>query len=90
MSSSGEKRYRYVYLKGIKDWLVKPGFEKKTKPHVAEMLYAVLESRAMGNEVEQLEVPQLPKNIAPVPRPPKEELLARHASRFGKKFSCCY
>ena len=49
------------------------------------MLHAVLESRALGNEPEQLEVPQLPKNIAPVPRPPKEELLARHASRFGKK-----
>lgn len=26
---------------------------------------------------------------APVPRPPKEELLARHVSRFGKKISCC-
>jgi len=69
----------------MKDWEVKPVLEKKTKPYVVEMLYAVLESRAMGNEVEQLEAPQLPKNIAPVPRPPKEELLARHASRFGKK-----
>ena len=85
VSSSDVRRYRYVYPKGMNDWVVKPVFEKKTKPHVAEMLHAVLESRALGNEPEQLEVPQLPKNIAPVPWPPKEELLARHASRFGKK-----
>ena len=90
VSSSDVRRYRYVYPKGMNDWVVKPVFEKKTKPHVAEMLHAVLESRALGNEPEQLEVPQLPKNIAPVPWPPKEELLARHASRFGKKKISCF
>ena len=83
-SSSGDKQYRYVFPKGMKDWVVKPVFEKKTKPHVAEMLSAVLESRATGEEPEPVAVPDLPKNIAPVPRPPKEELQARHASRFGK------
>ena len=86
VSSSGERRYRYIYPKGMKDWVVKPVLEKKTKLHVAEMLHAVLEIRAMGKKPGQLEVPWLPKNIAPVTGPPKEQLLARHASRF----SCCY
>ena len=86
-ASSGEKRFRYVYPKGMKDWVVRPVFEEKTKPHVTEMLCSVLEMRDTGEEPEQVQVPDLPKNIAPIPRPPKEDLLARHVSRFGKKLS---
>ena len=71
----------------MKDWVVRPVFEEKTKPHVTEMLCSVLEMRDTGEEPEQVQVPDLPKNIAPIPRPPKEDLLARHVSRFGKKLS---
>ena len=39
MSSSGDRRYHNVYPKRKQDWVVKPVLEKKTKPHVAEMLY---------------------------------------------------
>ena len=85
VTSRGDKQYRYVYPKGMKDWVVKPVFEKKSKQHVRDMMHRVLESRATGEDIEEVEVPDLPRNIAPVPRPPKEELLARHASRFGKK-----
>lgn len=84
-TSSGEKRYRYVYPKGMKDWVAKPVLENKTKPHVAEMLCTVLETRDKGEELGEVELPELPKNIAPVPCPPKVELRARHVSRFGKK-----
>ena len=86
-ASSGEKRFRYVYPKGMKDWVVRPVFEEKTKPHVTEMLCSVLEMRDTGEEPEQVQVPDLSKNIAPIPRPPKEDLLARHVSRFVKKLS---
>ena len=85
VTSRGDKQYRYVYPKGMKDWVVKPVFKKKSKQHVRDMMHWVLESRATGEDIEEVEVPDLPRNIAPVPRPPKEELLARHASRFGKK-----
>ena len=88
-ASSGEKRFRYVYPKGMKDWVVRPVFEEKTKPHVTEMLCSVLEMRDTGEEPEQVQVPDLPKIIAPIPRPPKEDLLARHVSRFGRKLSKC-
>ena len=80
-------RNDYVYPKRMKDCVVRPVFEEKTKPHVTEMLYSVLEMRDTGEEPEQVQVPDLPKNIAPIPRPPKEDLLARHVSRFGKKLS---
>ena len=79
----------YVYPKGMKDCVVRPVFEEKTKPHVTEMLYSVLEMRDTGEEPEQVQVPDLPKIIAPIPRPPKEDLLARHVSRFGRKLSKC-
>ena len=70
-------RNDYVYPKGMKDCVVRPVFEEKTKPHVTEMLYSVLEMRDTGEEPEQVQVPDLRKNIAPIPRPPKEDLLAR-------------
>ena len=35
-------------------------------------------------ESEPDQVPDLPKNIALIPRPPKDDPLAWHVSRFGK------
>ena len=52
-TSSGEKRYRCVYPKGMKNWVVKPFFEDKTKPHVMEMLCSVLEMKDSGEEPEE-------------------------------------
>ena len=86
-ASSGEKRFRYVYPKGTKDWVVKPVFEEKIKPHIMEMLCSVLEMQDTGEQPEEVQVPDLPKNIAPIPHPPKEDFLARHVSRFGKNLS---
>ena len=57
---------------------------KQENKDLFEEHQVVLESRATGEEPEPVAVPDLPKNIAPVPRPPREELQARHASRFGK------
>ena len=39
---------------GMKDWVVKPVFEEKTKPHVTEMLCSVLEMRDAGEEQDLL------------------------------------
>ena len=51
----------------MKDWVVRHVFEEKTKPHVMEMLCSVLEMRDAGEEPEQVQVSDLPKNIAPIP-----------------------
>ena len=67
-------RNDYVYPKGMKDCVVRPVFEEKTKPHVTEMLYSVLEMRDTGEEPEQVQVPDLPKkhrtHSAPTKRGP--------------------
>ena len=84
IAPTGDKRYRYVFHKGMKDWLVKPVYIKKEKPHNPEMLHAVLETRARGDKPEEIIVPVLPRNIAPIPRPAKA-LRQQHVSRFGKK-----
>ena len=49
----------------MKDWVVRPVFEEKTKPHVTEMLCSVLEMRDTGEEPEQVQVPDLPKSSHP-------------------------
>lgn len=58
----------------MKDWVVKSVFEKKTKLHVTEILDVVLRSRATGEEPDQVEVPNLPKSIALVSCPAKEDV----------------
>lgn len=54
--------------------MVKSVFEKKTKLHVTEILDVVLRSRATGEEPDQVEVPNLPKSIALVSCPAKEDV----------------
>ena len=84
VARTGNKCYRYVFPKGMKDWVVKPAYLKKEKQHIPEMLCAVLETRARGDKPEEIIIPVLPRNIAPIPRSVKA-LRQRHVSRFGKK-----
>jgi len=46
------------------------------------MMERVVELKAASETLASCPIPELPKNIAPVPPPSKSELLEQHKSRF--------
>lgn len=81
----GQERYKVVFPKGRKNWVAKPMKKKKSYKYVFDMLYNVVKVKLEGRKVTGITVPdKIPKNIAPMPRPEKNGIIARHKSRFGK------
>ncbi len=82
----GESRYNIVRPKGRKGWVVKPVYKEKNYGYVTKLMTAVKELCKSGGEG-ALEMPtrDLPPNIAPEERPPKEDVLKVHRSRFEKE-----
>ena len=78
-TASGEDCYKCVYPKLQKQWVVKPIYEEKTSQFVLRDAILLKKSEI---EVLPLERPHLPQNIAPYPYGSKEDLIARHVSRF--------
>ncbi|XP_070580808.1 uncharacterized protein [Ptychodera flava] len=78
----GEHRYRTVFPKNRKAWVAKPIKEKKSYCHVSEMMSDVIGRRRSGREDGNINVPDLPANIAPTPRPPVEDVVTAHLTRF--------
>lgn len=84
LTSEGKPCFKFAYTKTSSKWVAKPVYGSKTYDYVYDMLNAV---------VMQQETHSLPAvvasgqchNIAPVPAPPKDELLTRHISRFVQK-----
>ena len=79
----GQPRYNAVFPKHKKDWVAKPIKEAKTYEYVPRMLHEVVKRREHGTTGGDMEVPNLPPNIASVPKPDKEKLIRLHATRFA-------
>ena len=80
-----DKCYRLVFPKASNMWVVKPVYENKIHDWANDMLEAVVECRVSGKlaegKVVDLPEKERPKNIAPVPAPPKADVIAQHRSR---------
>ncbi|OCT57444.1 hypothetical protein XELAEV_18003518mg [Xenopus laevis] len=83
--SAGELRYRMEYSKIKKDWVVKPVYDIKQCNFVFDIMRDVILYVA-GEKVFHWEsaAEKLPRNIAPIPRPVKAELVKKHMSRFSQ------
>ncbi|XP_078356850.1 uncharacterized protein LOC144641691 [Oculina patagonica] len=81
---AGEARFKVLFPKAHKRWVVKPISEKKSYQHLSTLLTKVLERCEAGNAAAEPMPVVLPRNIASVPAPPKEELIANHRSRFNR------
>lgn len=79
----GTKRWRYSYSKAAKQWLSGPVMEKDYE-YLWEIMIDVLQMKHGNLQPQLSEVPEVPSNIAPVPRPSVAELQARAKSRFVK------
>ncbi|XP_071852672.1 uncharacterized protein [Apostichopus japonicus] len=79
-SVKGELQFKKCYSKIQKQWVIKPIYEKKSLEYLSTMMAGVIkrkQDRRIG-AIEQAPAP----NIAPVPAPEKEEMVAKHSSRF--------
>ena len=81
-AAKGELRYKYSFSKQTQNWIRKKIQEAKDYTYLWEVMVAILEAKTGHFEFIEPDLPELPANIAKFPRPPKEEMDARHASRF--------
>ena len=77
-----EKRFRMICPKATSQWVVKPVYEAKTY----DWMYAVMGKAVKEKECRSLSPVTVKKkeNIAPIPAPPKAELISSLLSRFSK------
>ena len=84
-TQTGELRYKVAYPKGRRDWVAKPITEDKSYHYITDMMTSVVALRCSDTSPSNHKFTrsQLPTNIAPVPRPPKHDVIAKHRSRFS-------
>ena len=82
-SRQGEKRYKVVCSKQCKNWVAKENKEQKSYHYIKTMMNDVLLTK-QGHNFDYQPVIQA-KCIAPIPRPPKEDVIQRHQSTMAKK-----
>ena len=83
----GDKKFNVVFPKGRKRWIVKKVLEAKTYSHLDTLLDDVIQLRHTPDTLDMhtFEKPDnIPKNIALSQRPPKQEVIDAHVTRFSK------
>ena len=65
--------------------MAKPIFEKTSNSHLEPMLDAIVERELQKPQERSAAItaPHISKNIASKPRPPRADVIAKHASRFS-------
>ena len=77
--------YNIVYPKVRKWWIVGPLLQSKKYNHLLAMMDDVIQLRLQDNrqDIQEYSVPDsIFKNIAPVPKPAKEDTIQEHITRF--------
>lgn len=84
-TNQGELKYKVVFPKHTKEWVAKPIMEKTSKDHLNPIVDAIVERKKQKPRERSATVtaPHIPKNIASKPRPPREDVIAKHTSRFS-------
>lgn len=82
--NKGTKRYKVVFPKGWKKWVAKPVPDKKSYSFVQNLMEDVFSYKDDGSQATSTMPASIPKNIAPTPRPNKDEVITAHKSRMGK------
>ena len=81
----GNKRFDVIFSKVTQKWSAKPIKEKKERFVFANMVARSLEAVTRNIILPTPTVPELPHNIASCEKPPKDEVIANHRSRFDVK-----
>ena len=84
-NKQGAKRYKVVFPKGRKKWVAKPVLARKSFSFVQNLMEDVFSFKDDKSQNMSTMPANIPKNIAPTPRPIKYEVITAHRSRMGKK-----
>ena len=91
--NKGNKKYKLVFPKRQKKWVAKPVKTRKSYSFVEDLMEAVFsfedtktDDKDTTDDEDNTTTPaSIPKNIAPIPRPSREEIITAHKTRMGKK-----
>ena len=81
-TKDGEDRYNVTFSKMTGNWSAKPIKEKKCSGIFMELIDRTVYAVVNGEHVPCPEIPDLPKNIAVIPKPEKKEVIKNQKSRF--------
>ena len=87
-ADKGEVRFKCPFSKQTKDWNAKPILEEKTYKFVEDMTIQLVQSKkesSMKKPEKSYRPIGLPQNIAPIPMPPKQELIRQRKEKDEKK-----
>ena len=79
----GTKKHKFVSPKGKIGWIAKPQYEEKSYAFLSDLMFSLLAFKKGDIEVPPLPPKPAAANIAPTPRPPKNDLLEMHRPRFN-------
>ncbi|KAL2102342.1 hypothetical protein ACEWY4_001510 [Coilia grayii] len=82
MTSEGIPRFSMVFTKHSKDWVAKKIYEPTSQSFRHYLIERVLQRRENPTPPEMPRVQQ-PQNIATKEKPPKEDVIQKHQSRFS-------
>ena len=90
--NKGHMKYKLVFPKGQKKWVAKPIKTRKSYSFVEDLMETVYKTatktddRDTTDDEDNTTTPaSIPKNIAPIPKPSREEIITAHKTRMGKK-----
>ena len=83
-TKDGSLKHKFACPKGTGGWVAKPRYEDKSYQFVDDLMATPVAFKRGDTEVPPLPPKPAVRNIASITRPPKEELLVKHRSRFNK------
>ena len=82
-TKAGIDRFNVVSSKITSNWTSKPIKEDKDRTYLHNMVKETVELVRSKKTLPPPSIPDLPKNIAPTPKPDKQEVIQNQKSRFG-------
>ncbi|KAK7909695.1 hypothetical protein WMY93_014379 [Mugilogobius chulae] len=89
-TQSGQEKYNIIHSKQSNQWVVRKLYVSTTQDFRKELVQQVIERRLdknvkLGDTMFHIHPPvSIPANIAPTPKPNKDDMVAGHVSRFPK------
>ena len=77
----GQEQVKLQFSKRTRTWVTKMIKEKKDHAYLVEIMKTILRMKSGEIQLEPVNIPELPKNVAPIPRPSKEEVMAQKYSQ---------
>lgn len=90
LTKSGKEKYNVIHSKQSHQWVVRKLYEPTTQDFRKDLVQQVIQRRLdknirLGDKAFHIHPPvSIPANIAPTPKPNKDDLVTQHASRFPK------